>query len=324
MNDEVMIGAHRLLLLLALCLPPAGAAAQGYPAKAIRIVTAEAGGGNDFVARLVQPGLTSGLGQPVIIENRSGILSGETVAKAPPDGYTVLLTGSTFWVRPFFRDVPYDPVRDFSPITMATSSPNILVVHPSLPVKSVKELIALARARPGELNYASSSPGSPSHLTAELFKSMTGVKIVRINYKGTGPALIASMGGHVQIMIAPAGAVAPYIKAGGRLKPLAVTTAKPTALVPGLPTVAATVPGYEVVSIIGFFAPVKTPEAAIARLHQEIARVLHRPDVKERFLSSGAEAVGNTPEQFATALKAEIAKWGKLIKDAGLRDDSGP
>ena len=300
----------------------AGAAlGQGYPAKAVRIVTAEAGGGHDFVARLVHSGLTAGLGQPVVIENRSGILSAETVARSPADGYTILLTGSTFWVQPFFRDVPYDAVRDFMPITLATSSPNILVVHPSLPVKSVRELIALARARPGELNYASSSPGSPSHLTAELFKSMTGAKIVRINYKGTGPALTASMGGDVQIMIAPAGAVAPYIKPGGRLKPLAVTTAKPSALVPGLPTVAAAVPGYEVVSIIGFFAPAKSPDAAISRLHQEIARVLHRPDIKEKFFASGAEAVGNTPEQFGAALRAEIAKWGKLVKEAGLRND---
>jgi tripartite-type tricarboxylate transporter receptor subunit TctC len=217
--------------------------------------------------------------------------------------------------------VPYDPVKQFLPITLATSSPNILVVHPSLPVKSVKELIALAKARPGELNYASSSPGSPSHLTSELFKAMTGVKIVRINYKGTGPALTASIGGHVQLMIAPAGAVAPYIKPGGRLKPLAVTTAQPSDLAPGLPTVAATVPGYEVVSLIGFFAPARTPEAVIARLHQDIARVLHRPEVKERFFSSGAEAVGSTPEQFGVAMRSEMVKWGKLIRDAGLSVD---
>jgi tripartite-type tricarboxylate transporter receptor subunit TctC len=315
---RLALGIFAYGLLMVSAGPASG---QGFPAKPVRVVTAEAGGGNDFVARLVQPGLTAGLGQAIIIENRSGILSGETVAKAPPDGYTVLLTGSTFWVQPFFREVPYDAIKNFSPITMATRSPNILVVHPSLPVKSVKELIALARARPGELNYASSSPGSPSHLTAELFKSLTGVKIVRINYKGTGPALTGSMGGHVQLMIAPAGAVAPYIKPGGRLKPLAVTTAQPSALVPGLPTVAATVPGYEVVSIIGFFAPARTPDAAIGRLHQEIARVLHRPDVKERFFSSGAEAVGSTPEQFGAAMKSEMAKWGKLIREAGLRED---
>jgi len=322
MNDELIIGANRLLLLLAICLSPAGAEAQGYPSKAIRIVTAEAGGGNDFVGRLILPGLTAGLGQPVVIENRSSILAAEAVSKAVPDGYTVLLTGSTFWISPFFRDnVPYDPVRQFSPVALATSSPNILVVPPSLPVKSVKELIALARARPGDLNYATSSPGSPSHLTAELFKAMTGIKIVRINYKGTGPALAASIGGHVQIMIAPAGAVAPYIKPGGRLKPLAVTSAQPSALVPGLPTVAATVPGYEVVSIIGFFAPAGTPEPVIARLNQEIARVLQRPDVKGRFFSSGAEAIGSTPEQFGAAMKSDMAKWGKLIKDAGLREE---
>jgi tripartite-type tricarboxylate transporter receptor subunit TctC len=310
-----------MIAALPLVLTAGASAGQAFPAKAVRIVTAEAGGGNDFVARLVHPALAAGLGQAVVIENRSGILSAETVARAPADGYTVLLTGSTFWVQPFFREVPYDAVRDFTPVTMATSSPNILVVHPSLPVKSVKELIALARARPGELNYATSSPGSPSHLTAELFKAMTGVKIVRINYKGTGPALTAMMGGDVQVMISPAGAVAPYIKPGGRLKPLAVTTVKPTALVPGLPTVAQSVPGYEVVSIIGFFAPAKTPDAAIARLNQEIARVLHRPDVKEKFFAAGADAVGSTPGEFGAVLKAEIAKWGKLVKEAGLRND---
>ncbi len=309
------------MLLAGLAVLATGAAsAQGFPVKPVRVVTAEAGGGNDFVARLVQPGLTAGLGQPMIIDNRSSVISAEAVSKAAPDGYTVLLTGSTFWVSPFFREVPYDPVKQFTPVAMATSTPNILVVHPSLPVRSVKELIALARARPDELNYATSSPGSPSHLTAELFKSMTGVKIVRINYKGTGPALIASIGGHVQLMIAPAGAVAPYIKPGGRLKPIAVTTAQPSALAPGLPTVAATVPGYEVVSIIGFLAPARTPDAVIVRLSQEIARVLHRPDVKESFISSGAEPVGSTPEQFGAALKAEMAKWGKLIKEAGLRE----
>ncbi len=303
-------------------LAAGGAAGQGFPAKPVRIVTADAGGGNDFVARLVQPGLTAGLGQPVVIENRTSIISAEAVSKAVPDGYTVLLAGSTFWISPFFRDgLPYDPVRQFSPVSLAISSPNILVVPPSLPVKSVKELIALARARPGELNYATSSPGSPSHLTAELLRAMTGIKIVRINYKGTGPALVASIGGHVQMMISPAGAVAPYIKPGGRLKPLAVTSAQPSALVPGLPTVAATVPGYEVVSIIGFFAPVGTPEPVIARLNQEIARVLQRPEVKERFFSSGAETVGSTPEQFGAAMKAEMAKWGKLIREAGLREE---
>jgi tripartite-type tricarboxylate transporter receptor subunit TctC len=243
------------------------------------------------------------------------------VSKAAPDGYTVLLTGSTFWVSPFFREVPYDPVKQFTPVSLATSTPNILVVHPSLPVKSVKDLVALAKARPGELNYATSSPGSPSHLTAELFKAMTGVKIVRINYKGTGPALTAAIGGHVQMMIAPAGAVAIYIKPGGRLKPIAVTTAQPSALAPGLPTVAASVPGYEVVSIIGFLAPAKTPEAAIGRLHQESARVMHRPEVKERFFSSGAEAVGGTPAEFGAALKIEMAKWGKLIRETGLKDE---
>jgi tripartite-type tricarboxylate transporter receptor subunit TctC len=308
-------------LCLGSWLAATAAFGQGFPAKPIRVVTAEAGGGNDFVARIVQAGLSAELGQPVVIENRLGVISAEAVSKAAPDGYTLLLTGSSFWVSPFFREVPYDPVKQFSPVTMTTSSPNILVVHPSLPVKSVKELISLAKARPGELNYATSSPGSPSHLTAELLKAMTGINIVRINYKGTGPALTGAISGQVQLMISPAGAVAPYIKPGGRLKPIAVTSARPSELVPGLPPVAATVPGYEVVSIIGFFAPIKTPDAVISRFQQAVASVMRRPDVKERFFNSGAEAVGSTPAEFGAALKVEMAKWGKLIRETGLKED---
>jgi tripartite-type tricarboxylate transporter receptor subunit TctC len=291
---------------------------QDYPIRPIRILTAQAGGGNDFVARILAPAMTASIGQPVIIDNRTGLVSAEQVAKAAPDGYTVLLTGSSFWVSPFFRDVPYDPVKEFSPVSQATRSPNILVVHPSLPVTSVKELIALAKARPGDLNYAASQIGSPAHLTAELLKSMARLNIVLINYKGAGPAITALMSGEVQLMFSAAGSVTPHIKAG-RLKALGVTSAQPSALVPGIPPVAATVPGFEVVSIIGFLAPARTPDAVVSKLIQEITRVLARPEIKQRFFASGAEAVGSTPEQFGRELRAEMDKWGKLIKEAGLR-----
>jgi tripartite-type tricarboxylate transporter receptor subunit TctC len=291
---------------------------QDYPSRPIRILTAQAGGGNDFVARILAPALTASIGQPVIIDNRTGLVSAEQVAKAAPDGYTVLLTGSSFWVSPFFRDVPYDPVKEFSPVSQATRSPNILVVHPSLPVKSVKELIELAKARPGDLNYAASQIGSPAHLTAELLKSMARLNIMLINYKGAGPAITALMSGEVQLMFSAAGSVTPHIKAG-RLKALGVTSAQPSALVPGIPPVAATVPGFEVVSIIGFLAPARTPDAVVNKLSQEITRVLARPEIKQRFFVSGAEAIGSTPEQFGKELRTEMDKWGKLIKEAGLR-----
>ena len=303
---------------LLLSSAPGGLLAQDYPSRPIRILTAQAGGGNDFVARILAPAMTATIGQPVIIDNRTGLVSAEQVAKAAPDGYTVLLTGSSFWVSPFFREVPYDPVKEFVTVSQATRSPNILVVHPALPVKSVKELIALARARPGDLNYAASQIGSPAHLTAELLKSMARLNIMLINYKGAGPAITALMSGEVQLMFSAAGSVTPHIKAG-RLKALGVTSAEPSALVPGIPPVAATVPGFEVVSIIGFLAPARTPDAVVNKLSQEITRVLARPEIRQRFFVSGAEAVGSTPEQFGRELRAEMDKWGKLIKEAGLR-----
>lgn len=294
------------------------ASGQGYPSRPIHILTAQVGGGNDFVARLIAPALTASLGQPVVIENRGGLVSAEAVSKAQPDGYTVLLTGSSFWISPFFRNVSYDPIRDYSPVSQTTSSPNILVVHPSLPVKSVKALIALAKARPGDLNYAASSIGSPPHMSAELFKSMSRVNMVLINFKGTGPAITAIIGGHVEVMFAPAGAISPQIRAG-QVRPLAVTSARPTALAPGLPALAETVPGFEVVSIIGLFAPANTPASVVNRLSQGVARALQRPDIRERFFKSGAETAGGTPGEFGTAVKSEIAKWGKLVKEARLR-----
>ena len=296
---------------------------QNYPNKPIRMVTAASGGGIDFVVRLISPALSDSLGQQVIVDNRggaNGIFAARAVATAPPDGYTLLIYASTIWLAPFFQqNVTYDPVRDFAPITLATKSSNILVVHPSLPVRSVKELIALAKARPGELNYASASTGGSPHLAAELFKAMAGVNIQRIAYRGSGPANIALVAGEVQLSFAVPASVAHYVKTG-RLRALAVTSAEPSPLAPGLPTVAAAgLPGYESVTPVGMFAPAQTPATLINRLNQEIVRVLNRADIKEKFFNVGVETVGSSPEQFAAVVTSDMAKWGKVLKDAGIR-----
>ena len=294
---------------------------QNYPNKPIRIVTSEVGGANDLVVRLIVPGLTSALRQPVIIENRPTIVTSEIVTKALPDGYTLTIQGTSFWIGPLLRKASYDPVRDFSPITLTNMSINVLVVHPSLPATSVKELVALAKARPGALNYGTSGAGAASHLATELFKSMAGVNIARVSYKSAGPALNALIGGEVQLMLTAWGSAATHIKSG-KLRALAVTSAKPSALIPDLPTVAASgVPGYESVQYNGIFATGKTPAAIINRLNQEIVRVLNRGDVKEKFAILGTEVVGSSPGEFAATLKSDIVRWGKLIKDTGIRAD---
>lgn len=294
---------------------------QTFPSKPLRIVTSEAGGGSDFAARLMAPRLAEFLGHPVIIDNRGAAVSGELVAKAPPDGHTLILAGPILWLSPFLRDdVPYDPVRDFSPVALTHTSPNILVVHPSLPVRSVNELIALAKSKPGALNYSSGLKGTPQHLTGELFKAMAKVDIEVITYRGAGPAINALIGGEVQIMFPTPGSVAQHVKSG-RLRALAVTSAKPSELLPGLPTVAASVPGYESITIGAILAPANTPATIINRLSQEFARVLGRPDVKEQFLKTGVEPVGGSPEQLAATLKSEMAKWGNLIRNTpGMRE----
>ena len=293
---------------------------QTYPNKPIRIMATQPGGLTDIVARLIAPGLTANLGQQIVVDNRGALIAVEIAAKAPPDGYTLLVNGSAFWLLPLLRNnVSWDPVRDFAPITMAVRSPSVLVVHPSVPVKSVADLIALAKARPGALNYAAGTIGATPHLAAELFKAMAGVNIVRVGYKGTGPSVIALVGGEVHLMFAGLGSVAPHVKSG-RLRALAVTSAQPSALVPGLPTVAASLPGYEAASILGIFAPAKTPATIINRLHQEIVRAINRTEVKERLFNAGVEVVGSSPEEFTATVKDDMARMGKVIKDAGIHE----
>ena len=295
---------------------------QDYPIRPIRMVTSEVGGGNDLQARLIAQGLSGPLGQQVIIENRpSGVIPGEVVSKAPPNGYTLLLYNITLWIGPLMQNTPYDAVRDFSPIALATTAPNVLVVNSSLPVKSVAELVALAGARPGEFNYASSGTGASNHLAAELFRAMAGVNIVRVPYKGAGPALNALIAGEVQLMFPTAGAVTPHVRSG-RVRALAITSAEPSALAPGVPTVASSgLPGYESISIYGVFAPARTPRPIVNKLNEEIVRVLNRTDVKEKFFNAGVETVGGSPEQLAATVKSEMVRMGKVIKDAGIREE---
>ena len=295
---------------------------QDYPAKPIRIVTAEAGGGGDFAARVIAQGLSGIVGQPVIIDNRpGGAIPAEIVSKAAPDGYTLLILSPLLWTGPLMQKTSYDPVRDFSPVTLAVSSPIILVVHPALPVKSARELIVLAGTEPGKLNYATTGTGTSNHLAAELFKSMGSVNMVRINYKSAAAALNDLIGGRVHLMFATAGSVTPHVKSG-RLRALAVTSAQPSASFPELPTVAASgLPGYESGVSYSVFAPAKTPLTIINRLNQEIARVLNLPDVKEKFRASGIDTVGSSPGQLAAAIKSDMAKIGKVIEDAGINID---
>ena len=310
------------LLPLAVAMSGANVQGQDFPTKPLRIVTTEAGGGADFAARVVAQGLTAQLGQSVIVENRGATLVAiDAVSKARPDGYSLLLGGISFFMDPLLRKLPYDPVKDFAPITIVATSPTVLVVHASLPVNSVKELIALAKAKPGEINYGSAPPGSTTFLAGELFKSMADVNIVRVTYKGTGPLLNSLLGGEVQLSFPSAGAVAPHI-ASGRLKGLAVTSPERSLLVPDLPTVAASgLPGYQMLAVYDMLAPAKTPATLINRLNGEIVRVLKNPDVKERFLKSGVEVVGGSPEQLATTRKADMARMSKVIKQAGITVD---
>lgn len=298
---------------------------QAYPSKFVRIVTAEAGGGNDFAARVIAQELSKTLGQQVIVENRGGAggaIAAEYVAKSPPDGYTLLLYSSSIWVIPLLRDnTPYDPVRDFAPITLAASSPNTVVVHPSLPVTSIKQLIAVAKAKPGVLNYGSAGSGATTHLAAELFKAMAGVDIARVAYKGDGPSVIALIAGQIHVMFSPSGSVIPHIKSG-RLRALAVTSPQPSPLAPELPTVAATgLPGYESVSVYGVFAPAKTPPSVVGRLNQETVRALQLPEIREKLLARVVEPVGSTPDAFASAIKVDMDRIRKLVKDANIRAD---
>ena len=311
------------ILALVLMLGAQLAPAQSYPSRPIRLIAPSSpGSGVDIVARIVGQKLSENLKQQVVIDNRAGAganLGAEIAAKAAPDGYTLFMGTPAHAINTsLYRRLNYDIVKDFAPISMVTSGQYVLVVHPSLPEKTVKELIALARARPGQLNYASAGNGNATHLAAELFKSLTKLNAVHVPYKGTGPALTDLIGGQVQFMFANLTAGLPHIKSG-KLHALAVTGATRSPAAPAIPTmIESGVSGYTVTSWYGVLAPAGTSQEVINRLNGEIARVMHSPDMKDRLAGEGAEPVSSTPVEFAAFIKTEIAKWGKVIRGAGI------
>jgi tripartite-type tricarboxylate transporter receptor subunit TctC len=298
--------------------------AKAYPDKPIRLIVPFApGGGTDITARTIALKLTEAWGQPVVTDNRAGAngtIGVDIATKSPPDGYTLTMISSSHSVNvSLYNKLPYDLVRDLAPITQATTQPYALVVHPSVPAKSVKELIAIAKAKPGTLNYGSSGTGGLSHLSGALLASLAGISITHVPYKGGAPAMTDVIGGQIQMLFSTILQSHAHIKAG-RLRALAVTTAKRSGGAPELPTMQeAGVPGYEVAGWYGVLAPAGTPQAIITRLNKEIVRILHTEDVKERLSADGSEPVGNTPAQFAAHIKSEIAKWRIVVKEAGIR-----
>ena len=299
---------------------------QDYPVKPIRLVVPYSPGGPvDIVGRIVAQKLTPALSQQVIVDNRAGgggNLAVEIVAKSAADGYTLLMgANGTNAINPgLYPHLAVDPARELAPITMIASSPMILVVHPSLSAHSVKEFVALAKSKPGAINFASSGNGSTAHLASELLKSMTGINIVHVPYKGAGPALTDLVGGQVQTMITGVSSTLPYVK-GGRLRPLAVSSDKRLAILPDVPALAEEVAGYEVNTWYGVFAPVQTPRPIIDKLNRTLASLFATADARERLAALGAEPVTMPPEQFAAAIHKETVKWAKVIKNAGVRPE---
>jgi len=301
--------------------------AQAYPAKSVRIVVGFAAGGpTDIVARLVGQKLAERMGQTFVVENRpgaGGVLATEQVAKAPADGYTLLMgtIGGLTVSQHLLAKIPYETLRDLAPITQAVSNTNIMVLHPSIPAKSVKDFIALARSRPDALTYASSGNGTITHLSGELFKLMAGVKMTHIPYKGGAPALIALISGEVGLSFENALIVLPHIRAG-KMRPVAVTGARRTPALPEVPTMdEAGLPGYRATGWYGLLAPSKTPADIVTRLHVEASQVLKSKDVVDKFATMGSEAVGNTPAEFAEFIRSEADKWGKVVRAAGMKPD---
>ena len=317
--------ALSLTATLAILAPHAAAAADAYPAKPVRFVVAfPPGGGTDIIARSIAQKLAERIAQQVVVDNRPGAggnIGTDMVAKSAPDGYTLLMgsAGPLAINASLFGKMPFDPIKDLAPVTLAASTPNVLVVHPALRAATLKELIALAKARPGEINFASSGHGTPAHLAGELFNLMAGVKMVHVPYKGAAPALADLLGGQVQIMFSTMPPALPHVR-DGKLRALAVTSAKRSPAAPELPTVDETaLPGFEANTWHGVVVPAGTPGAIVARLNREIVAILHLPDVVERFSSQGAEALGSTPEEFAAYIKSETLKWAKVVRDSGAK-----
>jgi len=332
MNADKDLNSHfvSLAFLAALAVPlciSTSALAQPYPVKPVRMVLPyPPGGGSDTIARPLAQKMSEGLGQQVIVENRGGAngnIGMELAARAAPDGYTIVfaLTAQLAVNPNLYSKVPYDPVRDYSPITLLGAGGYILVVHPSLPAKSVKELIALAKARPGQIAYSSSGNGSGGHLAAELLNSMAGIKMLHVPYKGGGPALMDLIAGQVQVLFSTQLASWPHIQSG-RIRALAVSTAKRPASLPDLPTIAeAALPGYDSGVWYGVLAPAGTPREIVMRLNAEIARVLKQPDYRNLLVNNTIDPIGGPPEQLGQYIRSELVKWAKVVKEAGVSVD---
>jgi tripartite-type tricarboxylate transporter receptor subunit TctC len=303
---------------------PAQTSVAAYPAKAVRIIAGfPPGSGADITARVIGQRLGEAYSQQFLVDNRPGAgsnIAAELAAKAAPDGYTVFLgTVANTINATLYARLPFDFTRDFAPVVLAASAPNILVVHPSVPARSVAELIALAKARPGQINYASSGTGTAPHVSAELFKSMAGINLVHIPYKGSPQAVTDLLGGQVALMFSPASTVLPHVKSG-RLRALAVTTSARMPSLPELPTVAESgLPGFETVTWFGFLVPATTPREIVSKLNAEIVKVLAQPEARQQFATQGIDIIGGTPEQFAAYIRDDIVKWTRVIRESGAR-----
>jgi tripartite-type tricarboxylate transporter receptor subunit TctC len=311
-------------LVVALCVPAAQAADPAYPTRPIRIVVPQSpGASTDLTARLVAQGLNEAFRQPVIVDNRpgsSGIAGSELVARAAPDGYTLMVIASSFSINPALgRKLPYDSIRDFTAVTQLSKFPNLLAANLSAPVKTLQDVIALARAKPGQVSYASAGVATGTHMTMALLQYMTGIDLLHVPYKGGGPAMTATMGGQTPLVIGTSVGVLPHVRAG-KLRGIAVTSATRSAGAPDIPTFAESgVPGYEHEPWNGMFGPAGMPKPVLAKVNAEVIRILHTPEVRKVFERDGADVVGNSPEQFGAVLKAEIAKWTKVAKAAGIK-----
>jgi tripartite-type tricarboxylate transporter receptor subunit TctC len=311
-----------LLALVAAAVVNVAQAQDRYPSRPVRIVTSTPGGGNDFLARIVAPSLGNSLGQQIVVDNRPSRLVGGTAARSTPDGYTLVVGGSTMQYTPLMEKIDYNAIADFTPVSLLERSPNVLVVTPSLKVNSVSELISMARARPGMLNYGTGASGASLHLSGELFMMATNTRLARVPYKATGPAILGLLTGEVQLVFATAGAVVPHLK-DGKLKALGVTTAQPTPLVPGVPTIAQQgVPGFEVVTIGFMLAPARTPQPIVRLLNQHVVKIMQTQDVRDRLAGGGSEAVSSSPEELGRIMREDDARMRKLFKQLGLSADS--
>jgi tripartite-type tricarboxylate transporter receptor subunit TctC len=322
-----MIFAARLTAALALFVFSGIAAAQAWPSRPVRLVIPFApGGGADIAGRIIANELSGALGQQFLVENRTGAggtIAPDNVAKSAPDGYSVVLAhvGGISIAPYLFKKLPYDPEKDLAPVTLVVNGLSVLVVHPDLPVRSVRELIAHAKANPGKLSFSSAGTGTDTHLAAELFKSMTGTQMIHVPYKGGAPALLDLTAGRVQLSFASVATTISSIK-GGKLRALAMTGAKRFELLPELPTIAqAGVPGYEINNWYGLFVPAGTPGDIIRRLNAEAIKAVQKPDVRAKLIAAGLEPAWNTPEEFAAYIKSENAKWSKIVRDSGATAD---